>query len=80
MNLGLDDPAFLQGLLDNYALSQHRLTSRSMDERFQMLCQCQNPLELGCNAVPSGGHYSNPLAEFLRGQIDDPFCGRYSHT
>jgi len=50
--------------------------SRELDERFQMLCQCQNPLELGCNAVPSGGHYSNPLAEFLRGQIDDPFCGR----
>ena len=76
MNLGFDDPAFRQRMLDDYALYQPRLASRSMDERFQMLCQCQNPLELGCNAVRSGGHYSNPLAEFLRGQIDDPFCGR----
>ena len=79
MSLGDYGPAFRQRLLDDYALSQHRLASRSMKERFQMLCQCQNPRELGCSAVLHRGgwnYFNTSLTEFLRGQIEDPFCGR----
>ena len=47
-----------------------------LDERFRMLCQCQSSQNPGCNAIIDGGYYRNPLAEFLRGHIRDPFCGR----
>ena len=77
MNSALDDemwlsPEFVRQLEEDY-MSRH--PPRSMKERFRLLCQCQEARG-GCDAVRSGTYYSDPLADFLRGQIDHPFCNR----
>ena len=50
--------------------------SRELDERFQMLCLCQEPRAQGCSAVPTTGGFNNRLSMFLKGWESDPFCGR----
>lgn len=79
MNTGLDldyesmyNAEFVRKMEEFY-ISQH--PPRSMKERFRLLCLCQEP-KTGCNAVRSGTYYSHPFAEFVRGQLYDPFCGR----
>ena len=60
--------AFLQRIQDG---------SRELDERFQMLCLCQEPRAQGCKAVIDAGDRRNSrLSMFLKGWERDPFCGR----
>ena len=52
--------------------------SRELDERFQMLCMCQEPREPWCNAVSdsSFNRYATRLSMFLKGWESSPFCSR----
>ena len=62
--------AFLQRIQDG---------SRELDERFQMLCLCQEHREPWCNALILdivGDRRNSRLSMFLKGWESNPFCGR----